>query len=86
MENARFMKEEMDGEVFVSTRVGIFSFLDNMLKALFSICTLNWRVVGYVSRQRKGVNTRNESTNIKVYLCSIWYCTHSLKLLAVCFR
>ena len=34
-------------------RVGIFSFVNNMIKVLFSICTLIWRVNNYVSRQGK---------------------------------
>ena len=34
-------------------RVGIFSFVNNMIKVLFPICTLIWRVNNYVSRQGK---------------------------------
>ena len=34
-------------------RVGIFSFVNNMIKVLFPICTLIWRVKNYVSRQGK---------------------------------
>ena len=34
-------------------KVGIFSFINNMIKVLFPICTLNWRVNNYVSRQGK---------------------------------
>ena len=45
------------------TSFSIF-FIDNMIKVLFSICTLNWPVNNYVSRQGKGINRRNESTII----------------------
>ena len=41
--------------------VGIFAFVVNMIKILFPICTLNWHVNNYVSRQGKGINRRNES-------------------------
>ena len=57
------MKEEMDREVFISSQGWHFSFIDNINKVLFPICTLNWRVNNYVSRQRKDTNRRNESTN-----------------------
>ena len=49
MEKTRSMKEEMDGEVFVSRQIRHFSFLDNMIKVLFSIVTLNWRINKKVS-------------------------------------
>ena len=62
MEKTRSMKEEMDGEVFISRQSRNFSFIDNMIKVIFAICTLNWRVNNYVSRQGKGINRRNEST------------------------
>ena len=62
MEKTRSMKEEMDGEVFISHQSWHFSFLDNMIKVLFPIRTLNWRVNNYVSCQGKGINRRNEST------------------------
>ena len=51
-------------------RVGILAFIVNMIKVLFPICTLTWRVNIYVSRQGKDVNRRNESTiivNISAY-------------------
>ena len=51
MERTRSMKEEMDGEVFVSRQSRHFSFIDKIIKALFPICTLIWRVNNYVSRQ-----------------------------------
>ena len=62
MEKTKSMKEEMDGEVFNSRQGWLFSFLDIMIKVLFPICTLNWRVNTYVSCQGEGINRRNEST------------------------
>ena len=42
------------GECLFPARVGIFSFLkNNMIKVLFPLCTLIWRVNNYVSRQGK---------------------------------
>ena len=63
-----------------------FSFIDNMIKVLFPICTLNCRVNIFVSRQRKGINRRTESTNIIIQFCSFWYHTLFLKSLTVCSR
>ena len=62
MEKTRFMKEEMDGEMFISRQSRHFFFIGNMIKVLFPNCTLNWRVNNYVSRQIKSINSRNEST------------------------
>ena len=42
----------MEGCLFPA-RVGIFSLIYNMIKVLFPICTLIWRVNNYVSRQGK---------------------------------
>ena len=64
IEKTRSMKEEMDGEVFISRQSWHFSFIDNMIKVLFPIFTLIWRVNNYVSRQGKGINRRNKSTII----------------------
>ena len=61
VEKARSMKEEMGGMVFFSRQSWHFSFMDNMIKVVFSVCTLNWRVNNYVSHQGKGVNRRNEN-------------------------
>ena len=58
MGKMRSMKEEVDGDVFNSRQSWHF-FKVNMNKVLFPICTLNWRVNNYVSRQRKDVNRRN---------------------------
>ena len=48
----------------IPARVGIFSFIVSMIKALFAICTLTWRVNKHISRQIKVTNRRNESTVI----------------------
>ena len=50
MEKTRSVKEEIDGEVFISAKVGIFPFINNMIKVFFPVCTLIWRVNNYVSR------------------------------------
>ena len=47
------MKEEMDGEVFNSRQSRHYLFVDNMIKLLFPICALRWRVKNYVYRQGK---------------------------------
>ena len=46
--------------------VGIFTFVVNMMKVLFPICTLIWGVSTYVSRQGKGKNRRSESTILSI--------------------
>ena len=56
--------EEVDGEVSISGQSRHFAFVVHMIKVLFPICTSTWRVNNYVSRQAKGTNRRNESTNI----------------------
>ena len=76
------MKVEMDGEVFISRQSRHFSFVDNMIKLLFPICTLNWRLNNHVSRQGKDKDRRNESAIIIGQICSFWYCTKR-KLAAV---
>ena len=45
------VKEEMDGELFNSRQSRHYPFIDNMIKVLFPICTLIWRVNNYVPRQ-----------------------------------
>ena len=64
MEVTRYMEEEMDGKVFVSRQSWHFSSVNNMVKVLLPICTLNWRVDIYDSRQGNGLYSRNESTII----------------------
>ena len=66
MEKTRSMKEEMNGEVIISRQSWLFSFIDNMIKIFSPICTLNWRVNNYVSRQGRGIDKRNESTNSNI--------------------
>ena len=43
----------MDGSVFTSGKSRHFSSINIMIKVLFPICTLMWRVNNYVSRQGK---------------------------------
>ena len=76
MGKTRFMKEQMEGKVFISRQSRHFSFINIMIEVLFPICTLNWRVGNCVSRQGKGINRRNESTIFNIYFCSLWYHTH----------
>ena len=53
-EKTRSAREEMDGKVFISRQSWHLSPLINtMIKVLFPICTLIWRVNNYVSRQGK---------------------------------
>ena len=66
MEKTRSMNEEMNGEVFFVRQSRPFSFIDIMNKVLFPICTLNWLVNIYLSRQVKGINRRNASTTIVI--------------------
>ena len=61
-EKTRFMKEEMDGELFVTRQSWHFFFLDTMIKVLSRTCTLNRRVNFYVSRQENYTNRRNDSS------------------------
>ena len=67
MESTRSMKVKMEWEVFISRWSRRFSFIDNMIKVLFSICTLSWRLNNYVSLQGKGINKRNESNIIIIH-------------------
>ena len=54
MEKTRSVREEMDGKVFISRQSRHrFPLINNMIKVLFPICTLIWRVNNYVSRQGK---------------------------------
>ena len=47
MEKARSMKEEMDGEVFISRQNLHFSAIDNTIKVFVPFYTLKWRVNNY---------------------------------------
>ena len=62
MEKTRSVKEEMEGNVFISRQSRHISFVIIMIKVLFLLCTFTWRVNNYVSHQGKGINRRNEST------------------------
>ena len=53
MEKTRSMREEMDGQVFISRQSQHFSFIDDMIKVLFPIFTLIWRANNCDSRQGK---------------------------------
>ena len=54
MEKTRSVREEMDGKVFISRQSRHpFPLINNMIKVLFPICTLNRRVNNCVSRQGK---------------------------------
>ena len=64
MEKTRSMKEEMDGEVYISRLSRQFTVIDNMIKVLFPICTLIWRVKKLCFPPGKAINGRNESTII----------------------
>ena len=62
MEKMQFMREQMKGNVFFSRHSRQFFFVSFMMKIFFPLCNLTWHVNTYVSRQRKGINSRNEST------------------------
>ena len=58
------MKEKMDGTVFTSRQSRHFPYEQNMIKVLFPICTLTWRINNYVSCQGKSINWRKEGTMV----------------------
>ena len=64
-----------------------FSLINDMIKVLFLICTLIWRVNNYVFPPRKGINRRNESTIIVIYFVAFryWYHFFPLKTLDCLF-
>ena len=75
MEMTRSVKEEMDGEVFISHQSRHSSFIDKLVQKLFPICNLNWLAHIYVF-QGKGINRRNESTTIiNLQIATSWFCT-----------
>ena len=51
----------MDGNVLISHQSRHFDFDVPMIKVLFPICTLTWRVNNYVSCQEKDIKRKNES-------------------------
>ena len=62
MKKTQPMREEMDGKVFFPPESPSFVFVVNMIKVLFPISTLIWRVNNYVSHRKNGMNRRTEST------------------------
>ena len=60
------MKEKMEGEVFISRQSRHFSCIDNVIKVLFPIGTLNCCVNNDVPRQGRGINWRIKSININI--------------------
>ena len=64
LEKTRRMKEEFDGNVFVSRQSQRFLFIVKMVKMLYPVCTLTWRVNNCVSRQGKGIKRTNESSTV----------------------
>ena len=54
MKRTRLLIEEMDGKIVFFPPELAFLFFDVfMMKTLFPICTLTWRVNNYVSRQER---------------------------------
>ena len=51
IEKTRPMRWEMDGNVFISRQSWHFSFIANLIKVLFRICTSTWRIDNNTSRQ-----------------------------------
>ena len=77
----------MDGRVFISRQSRHpISLINNMIKVLFPIWTLIWRVNNYVSRQRK-VQIREIKVHVLLYKLSPFrYCTyHNITTVAHCF-
>ena len=55
-------------KLFISRQSRHFNFDVEICKVLFPIWTLTWRVNICVSRQGKGVNGRNEITDLELFL------------------
>ena len=68
------MTEEIDSKVFISFQSRRFFFMNDIIKVLFPICVLTWRVKNYVSRQGEGINNRNESTKYNNYFVQLLFC------------
>ena len=60
-EKTRFLREELDGKLYISGQSRHFLCRVKMIEVLFLICILTWRVNNFVSRQRKSKNRRNGS-------------------------
>ena len=67
MEKTPSMKRGMDGKVLISPQNRHFSSVNNMIKVVFPICFLNWRVNKFFSHQGKVIRKENEST-IFIYI------------------
>ena len=65
MEKTRSVKDEMEGNVFISRQSRHIFFVIIMIKVLFPTLYLYLAVNNYVSRHGKGINRRNESTKEK---------------------
>ena len=61
------MGEEKNGKLFVSRQDWHFCFNVVITEVLYLICTLTWRVKIFVSRQRKGLNRKNEGTKLVMF-------------------
>ena len=62
------LTEGMDGKLLISRLSRHFCFDACIMKVLFPICTLTWRVNNCVSRQGKGINRKNESTRAQLLI------------------
>ena len=54
--------------VYFPPESAFFVFMVYMIKTLFPICTLTWRVNNYVCRWGRGINNRNENAVSKWFL------------------
>ena len=75
MEKTRSVKGKMDGRMFISRKSWHFYFINNMIKVLFPIFTLIWRVNNYVSRQRKVYIGEMKVVLILYKIVAFQYCT-----------
>ena len=66
MEKTRSVMQAMDGKMFFPARVVIFLLYFLLLEYFSLLCTFTWRVSDFVSRQGKGINKRNESTEKEI--------------------
>ena len=68
------MGEKMNDKVFFPAKGGIFCLINNIIEVLFPTCTLTWRMNNYVSHQVRGVNKKNEITNIIIKIVQLIFC------------
>ena len=80
LEKTQTMREKMDGKVLImftkAPESEIFVFMVNVIKILFPISTLMWRVNNCVAR-RQGINKRTECTII-IIIVYLLYTTNKL--------